>query len=193
MSEIIKSIVFTKPKSKVFHIIPWNSDKNIGESYNDSMSLVNSDDWVCFLDGDAIHTTSFFGKRIEDVINNNPEYSLFTCYTNRIGFPPQIAPNVNRETNDQKYHREFGENLWNKNGTSVLDVTNHKYISGVLLLINKKVWEKVGGFKTTNMLGVDNDIHRRVSQSGGKVGLMKGIYVQHWYRGGDNTDTKHLK
>jgi GT2 family glycosyltransferase len=179
-------------KYDIFHVIPWNSDKNIGVSYNKTMSLVGSEDWVCFLDGDAVHTTPFFGKRIEDVIDNNPEYSLFTCYTNRIGFKPQIAPDVNRETNDQKYHREFGENMWNKYGTSVLDLTDNPYISGVLLLIKKDVWEKVGGFKTNNMLGVDNDIHMKVKEFGGKVGLMKGIYVQHWYRGGNQSNTSHL-
>lgn len=193
MSEITQSNTFIKPKYRVFHIIPWNSDKNIGKSYNESMSLVNSDDWVCFLDGDAVHTTPFFGKRIEEVIDSNPEYSLFTCYTNRIGFPIQIAPGVNNETNDQKYHREFGENMWNQHGTSVLDVTKKRYISGVLLLIKKNVWEKVGGFKTNDMLGVDNDIHMKVSHFGGKVGLMKGIYVQHWYRGGDISNINHLK
>ena len=185
--------IYLKPKKKVFHVIPWNSDKNIGVSYNQTMSMIDSDDWVCFLDGDAVHTTPFFGKRIEDTIESNPEYDLFTCYTNRIGFPPQIAPNVNKDTDDQKYHREFGEMIWSKNETSVIDVSNKHYISGVLIVISKKIWEKVGGFKESQMLGVDNDIHKKVKERGGKVGLMKGVYVQHWYRGGKKNETKHLK
>lgn len=185
--------IFKKPKSKIFHIIPWDSNKNIGDSYNNSMSNVGSKDWVCFLDGDAVHTTTFFGKYIEDVINDNPEYDLFTCYTNRIGFPPQIAPGVDKKTNDQKYHRDFGTQMWEKYGTNVKDVTKLNFISGVILLIRKDTWEKVGGFKSSKMLGVDNDIHMKVRKYGGKVGLMEGIYVQHWYRGGDKNYTKHLK
>lgn len=184
--------LYIKPKPKIFHVIPWNSNKNIGVSYNETMNLIGSEDWVCFLDGDAVHTSPFFGKRIEECINNNPEYSLLTCYTNRIGFPPQIAPGVNQKTNDQKYHRDFGENMWNKYGTSVLDVTDYKYISGVLLLLCKDIWEKVGGFKENGMLSVDNNIHMKVRNFGGKVGLMKGIYVQHWYRGGNQSDKSHL-
>jgi GT2 family glycosyltransferase len=185
--------IYIKPKSKVFHVIPWNSYKNIGDSYNDTMVNVGSQDWVCFLDGDAVHTTPFFGKHIEDVIRDNPDYDLLTCYTNRIGFPPQIAPGVDRKSNDQKYHRDFGSNMWDKYGTEVMDITKMRFISGVLLLIRKDIWEKVGGFKNTEMLGVDNDIHMRVFKYGGKVGLMKGIYVQHWYRGGDINEINHLK
>ena len=56
----------------------------------------------------------------------------------------------------------------------------------------KSVWEKVGGFKEDKMLTVDNDIHRKIRISGEKVGLMKGIYVQHWYRGGIKENRQHL-
>jgi GT2 family glycosyltransferase len=192
MSEIIKSNIFIKPKSRVFHIIPWNSDKNIGKSYNESMSLVNFEDWVCFLDGDAVHTSHFFGKRIEDVIESNPEYSLFTCTTNRVNCPYQIAPNVNIKSNDQEYHRLFGESIWEKYGKQVSEITNSMELSGVFIAIKKSIWEKVGGFKEDRMLSIDNDIHRRVKLLGEKVGLMKGIYVQHWYRGGQKDNKQHL-
>jgi GT2 family glycosyltransferase len=185
--------IYVVPKYKVFHTIPWNSDKLIGVSYNETMSLIDNDDWICFLDGDAVHTSSFFGKRIEDIINNNPDYSLLTCYTNRIGCDYQIAPNVNRDSNDQSYHRKFGENLWNTFGTKVVDITNKSPLSGVLILIKKSSWSQVGGFKEIGMLGVDNDIHFKFKNNGLKVGLMKGMYVQHWYRGGNQQNITHLK
>jgi len=179
-------------KSKIYHFIPWNSDKKIGVSYNQCMKMISDIDWACFIDGDAVHTTSFFGKRIEEVIYANPQYSLFTCYTNRIGCPYQIAPGVDQSSNDQSYHRTFGENLWNKFGTQVQDITNNSPLSGVMILIKKDIWKKVGGFKEDKMLTVDNDIHMKVAKSGGKVGLMKGIYVQHWYRNNNIKDIKHL-
>jgi hypothetical protein len=184
--------IFSIPKPKFFHVIPWSSEKNIGDSYNNTMNLVGTNDWVCFLDGDAVHTTTYFGSRIENTINSNVEYSLFTCYTNRVACQYQIAPNVDRKTNDQLYHRNFGENIWNQNGTSILDITNLSELSGVFIAINRKTWELVGGFKDTKMLTVDNDIHRKVRNIGGKVGLMKGIYVQHWYRNDNINDRKHL-
>ena len=184
---------FTIPKFSVHHYIPWDSNKNIGVSYNKILNLVDDDDWVCFLDGDAVHTSSFFGKRIEDVIVNNSNFSMFTCVTNRIGCPYQIAQGVNQLTDDQRYHRDFGENTWNDHKTIVLDITNLQLLSGVLILINKKAWQKVGGFKETGMLGVDNDIHVKFKNAGLRVGLMKGIYVQHWYRGGNIKNINHLK
>jgi len=183
---------FIVPQPRIFHIIPWNSSKNIGKSYNESMSLIRNNDWVCFLDGDAVHTTPFFGVRIEEVIKNNQQYSMFTCYTNRVGCPWQIAPNVDKTTNDQKYHREFGEQLWVKNTHKVVDVTNNSPLSGVLILIKKSAWGTVGGFKEDKMLTIDNDIHLKFKQNKLKVGLMQGIYVQHWYRGGDMNNKKHL-
>jgi len=184
--------VFEIPKYNIFHVIPWNSSKNIGKSYNDMMKMVGTNDWVCFLDGDAVHTTSFFGSRIESVVSKNTQYSLFTCYTNRIGCKYQIAPGVDQRINDQQYHRNFGENLWNKFNTEVIDVTKQSPMSGVMLLVKKSSWELVGGFKEEKMLSVDNDIHIKFTKHGLKSGLMKGIYVQHWYRNGDSKNIKHL-
>jgi hypothetical protein len=177
---------------KIYYFIPWNSEKNIGKSYNELMSLVNDDDWVCFVDGDAVQTTHFFGSRIEEIIKTNPKYSLFTCYTNRVNRKYQIPPNVDWENDDQKYHRNIGEELWEKNKNQVIDITTSDPLSGVMILIRKKEWEHVGKFKEEKMLGVDNDIHIKFKESNFKVGLMTGIYLQHWYRGGDKRDTKHL-
>ena len=42
------------------------------------------------------------------------------------------------------------------------------------------------------MLGVDNDIHIKFKNYGFKVGLMQGIYLQHWYRNDNKKDVKHL-
>lgn len=189
----MSNTIYIPPKYKVYHTIPWSSEKLIGKSYNQFMSLIGSRDWSCFLDGDAVHTSSFFGKRIEEVIDSNPQYSMFTCYTNRIGCKYQIPPNVDSKTNDQLYHRNFGENLWNLNKSLVEDITNLSPLSGVVILIRKTEWEQVGGFKEMGMLGVDNDIHYKFQKAGLKIGLMKGIYVQHWYRGGNVNDTNHLR
>jgi len=177
----------------IIHAIPWNTSKNIGKSYNEIINLIQENDWVCFLDGDAVHTTNFFGSRIEETVCNNPDYSMFTCYTNRVWCSWQIAPDVDIASNDQKYHREFGESLWQKNQTKVIDVTFEKDpMSGVLVLINKKTWKIVGGFIEQGMMTVDNDMFYKIRKNNMKTGLMTGIYVQHWYRNGDNRNREHF-
>lgn len=128
---------------KVYHTIPWNSEKNIGKAYNEFMSLLNDEDWACFLDGDAVHTTSFFGKNIEQVIASNQDYGLFTCYTNRIGCSYQIPSGANWNNDSQNYHRDIGKKLWEKYKTNILDITNNSPLSGVLILINKDKWSQV--------------------------------------------------
>jgi len=188
----MQNSTFNIPKYKIYHSIPWNSNKNIGQSYNDMMNLVDDNDWVCFIDGDSVHTTHYFGIRIEQVIDNNPNYSLFTCLTNRIACKYQLAPNVDWKNDSQSYHRQIGENLWSKNTTSVVDITTNTPLSGVMILIKKLAWSRVGGFKQEKMLSVDNDIHTKFKNAGLKVGLMTGIYLQHWYRGGDINNKKHL-
>jgi len=188
----MNSSSFVVPRPKIYHFIPWNSNKSIGKSYNEMMSLIGSNDWACFLDGDAVHTSSFFGFRIEEVVEKNQQYSMFTCYTNRVACKYQVAPNSSWVNNDQSYHRQLGEKLWDLNKTNVIDITNNSELSGVLIVLKKSMWEKVGGFKEDKMLSIDNDMHRKVRDFKGRVGLMTGLYVQHWYRGGDINNKKHL-
>jgi len=177
---------------KVHFIIPWSTEKNIGKVYNETMKMVGDTDWVCFLDGDTINTTTYFGSRIEEIIRNNPEYSLFTCYTNRVVRKYQILGDSDWLNNDMEYHRNLGEETWKKNGSTVDDITNLHPLSGVMILISKKTWEIVGGFFESKMLGIDNEIHKKVKVNGLRVGLMKGIYVYHWYRNGDIKEKQHL-
>lgn len=181
---------------KILHIIPWTTDKNLGKFYNSCMNLIDDNDWICFLDGDAIHTTQYFGKYIEEIISENSSYGLFTCRTNNIWHGDehyQIYPKVDRNNYDINYHRKIGQQSWDNNKTNILDITNmDPKLSGVLLLINKQSWKTVNGFKEEKMLTIDNDIHYRMRKKNLKVGLMLGIYVQHWYRNGIKTDKKHL-
>jgi GT2 family glycosyltransferase len=178
---------------KVHFIIPWDSEKNIGKAYNEAMKMVDENDWVCFIDGDVINTTTFFGQKIEEIIKSNPDYSVFTCYTNRVNRKYQIYNLDDWENNDMDYHRKIGENIWNKNGTSVIDITKKKPLSGVMILISKKVWTKIGGFFEDKMFGIDNILHKKVKECGYKIGLMTGIYVYHWYRNGDKKNKFHLE
>ena len=63
----------------------------------------------------------------------------------------------------------------------------------MLFIVKKSAWDKIGGAKKTGMLAVDNDIHAKIKKNRLKFGLIKGLYVYHWYRGGDKNNNKHLK
>lgn len=174
--------------------IPYNTDGNLGKAYNDFMKLVKGDDWVCFLDADATFTTRNYYPYMLEVIEKNSQYGLFTCMTNRIGCPWQKFSDVSVSNHDIKYHREIGKKVNDKHFNDVIDVTSPPNpnwpLSGVIILISKETWKNTGGFKD-GFLGVDNDIHLKCKHNNINVGLIKGLYVYHWYRG--DGDMSHVK
>jgi len=178
----------------IYYNIPWNTEKNIGKAYNDFMELLpNDEDLACFIDADAMLLTTYFGKQLEDIVAKYPECGLFTCTTNRVKNPAQVVPGM-WESNDIAVHREYAEMVAGRDYDKVEILNGDKAgaFSGVMIMIKKSLWKKLGGFKE-GMLGVDNDIHIKATEAGEKVYLMKGVYAFHWYRGGDKRDTRHLK
>ncbi len=176
----------------IYHRTVWATDKNIGAAYNREMALLPSDDdYCCFLDGDAMFTTPFFGKQLEDIVRINSDCGLFTCMTNRVSCKWQLDDFVDWNTDDMVTHRRIGEAFCVARYEDVEDVTHKQLLSGVLMLIRKREWRSVGGFQN-GMLGVDNAIHKAFKDNGLKVLLMRGFYVYHWYRGGDGNNKKHL-
>ena len=175
----------------IYYSTPWSSKKNIGEYYNSFMKLLPSkNDFACFVDYDAMFTTNSYGKQIEDIVKEYPECGLFTATTNRLANEYQRAGIWNSDNINT--HRKIGNDIQKKYYDVFLDISKAPPLGGVLILIRKNIWEKLGGFNTKGMLGVDNDIHNRAKQHNENVYLMKGIYLYHWYRGGNQQYTKHL-
>ena len=54
--------------------------------------------------------------------------------------------------------------------------------SGVFILISKKTWKEIGGFKTKGFTEVDNDLRKRLHENKIKFCILNGVYVYHWYR-----------
>lgn len=189
-----KAVQEQRPTPKVYYDVPWSSEKNIGKAYNEFAALVPEDGWICFMDADTIPTTSDYGAIIEGIIQDNPEVKAFTCVTNRIGCPWQIAVGADWENDNMAYHRRFGSEQYKKYGTSVEDVTDKKHVmSGQFMCFHKSLWDDIGGApENLGMLGVDNALHRRIKKAGYHLYLSKGLYVYHWYRGGNKADKAHL-
>lgn len=167
---------------------------NIGLHYNKFMSLLpNDDDFACFTDNDAIFTTYGHGEQLHKIIEKYPECGLFVATANRIGCLWQRNGAWNND--NMKDMRAFGKRLADKHYDQVEDVTDkalsHPF-SGFLILIRKSTWKTVGGFLEEGVLGVDNDLHRRAHEHGEKVYLMKGVFLYHWYRGGNRADKTHF-
>jgi len=172
---------------------PYRIDKDLGKCYNDAMKMLpNDNDWACFTDGDAMFTTPFFGSQLEKIIKANPEAKLFASMTNRIGTAYQCVHNMWYE-NDISVHFKKGMELAETKETDCTDITDGAPISGVLIMIQKSEWKRVGGFAELGQaLGVDNSIHYAVRDNGGKVFLMQGVYMLHYYRNGNKADKSHL-
>lgn len=166
---------------------PYRSDKNLGLAYNEAMQLLPPDGWAAFLDHDAIHTTPDWHRLIVGAIEANPDFGLFVGCTNRIGCGWMKTPGVSPRNHDMLYHRAIGAELAKRHGSAVRDVTEWERqpgghpLSGVLMVISKRVWAHVLGFKN-GFLTVDNDCHRRVRDADFRVGLLLGVYVYHFYR-----------
>lgn len=180
----------------IYYSIPYSTEKNIGKYYNDFMRMLpEDDDYACFVDGDTIFTTPNYGSIIDQIVRENTEVGCFTCWTNRIGCKWQILPGVDYDNNDMKYHRDLGHNIQTIFGTICEDVTdmdNSQVMSGLLIILKKSVWKKIGGFKEGGMLGIDNDLHWKIKDFGERIYLMKGIYLYHWYRWPDPKNKLHL-
>lgn len=173
----------------IYNFIAYDTDKNLGKAYNACMDLVDDDDWVVFIDHDAMFVQRDWYKNVKRVIEENPEYGFFTCFTNRIGCPWQLVPDIDRDNHDLRYHKEIGKALEQITEEEVIDVTKASPLSGVVMIVQKKVWKKIGGAKD-GFLSVDNSLHYRCTQNGVKVGAIRSLYVYHWYRG--DGDRSHL-
>jgi len=173
-------------------MIPYDLEKNLGGTYNKFMDLLEDDDWAVFLDHDAMFTTTDWMNIIQQTIKQNPEYGFFTCLTNRIGSQWQkLKRGIDEENHDMVYHRHIGTQVALRPWT-VSNVTDAPYMSGVVMIVKKSVWDKIGG-APDGMLGVDGQLHIRCRETGVKLGLMSHLYVYHWYRGDGNRDHLYNK
>jgi hypothetical protein len=99
--------------------------------------------------------------------------------TNRIGNAQQI-PKDAPPGHDMLAHRKFGLDLQKRYGTEAIDITDKHLLSGVVMCFTAPVLGKLqfcDGF-----FGIDNAAHREVKRLGKKILLLRGLYVQHFYR-----------
>ena len=175
----------------IYTFIPYDVNKNLGDAYNRHMNLLKDDDWAVILDHDAMFVQKDWMVHIEKVIKENPEYGFFTCMMNRVGSKWQMSKDIDKENHDMFYHMNIGKILRERN-FPVVDATELPCLSGVVMIVKKSVWDRIGG-APDGMLGVDGQLHIRCRKAGVKVGLMPSLYVYHWYRADGQMNHLHNK
>jgi GT2 family glycosyltransferase len=144
--------------------------------------MVPYGNWICLWDADVMtfHTFENMNAFLERAINDHPDVKLFSCMANRIGTHKQRLNKFQDPNPSMLYHRKMAEELLKRFGTQVR--TDTRTVSGLMMLFHKTTWEAVGGFIEQGIAGVDTDFSRKVSSEIGKVGILQGLYVMHYYR-----------
>lgn len=190
--------------------------KNIGCAYNKFMeTLPCEDDYACFIDHDAMFTTSSWYPQMNHIINQNPHIGAFGCRTNRNGHSFQLVGNIDPHNHNIDYHRKIGNFIQNKYYDNLFCIhpgdkskkgnfrsgnTEQPGFSGTLIVLKKSAWLKMGRFQeqqflhtdasgseqvTDGFLHVDSEFRRRLYKHDIPFYIMNGIYIYHWYRADD--------
>lgn len=177
---------------QIRYISPFSTEKNIGGCYNEAVSELPSDSWVVITDADTCFLTPEYGNQIAEVCDNTP-FQLIGCMTNRLGRPIQRHNGIMSNDWDIRNHYKIACQLRDDHYGKVQDVTETKYIAGMFMLFHKSTWERIRFKENTPYF--DDIFSLAVVKSGGRLGLMRGLYMFHCYRMWSNNpkfDNEHL-
>lgn len=176
----------------IYYGTPYSVQKCLGRAYNEFMALLpQSTDFGCLIDADAMFTTPDYGHQLAEIVAENPACRLFYGTTNRIACPWQRDLTVMGD--DLRLHREHGLQVSKLKRSIVREVQTLKPAgSGFLILLRKDLWGEIP-FHETGMLNVDWEFFSRAVKRGETILQMMGVYLYHWYRGGNGADTRHLR
>ena len=166
----------------ITRITPFATDKNYGGAINEACARFNDDEWILLTDGDVTFLTPDWGKQIADVIQTHGDrYDLYGCVTNRLAQPTQRYKGEFSDNHDMLHHYAIAKELERTLYAEVTDITKHRVIAGMFMLFRKSLWNRIK-FKE-NTLHFDSLFSKEVVRQGGKLGLIEGLYVYHFYRG----------
>jgi len=165
----------------IYYFVPYSLSKNIGQAYNQYMSLLpNDNDWGILMDGDTMFLTFDWGHAIAEVIKKLPDAGIITCYTNRVA--KNKAQLYGVDSTDILVHRVIAKKV-NKESRGQYRKINQR-VSGFLMAIKKKTWREVGKFpeRANQILDVDGLFSTKILRANKGIYLMRGVYVLHYYR-----------
>lgn len=164
----------------IHYIQPYALDKNIGRAYNEACALIPAGDWICITDQDVLFLEPCTKAHINRTLQLNQGYQLYTCMTNRLAQGWQLHEHMRSDNPDITIHMEVAKRLRHEHGLKVEEYRHD--VAGFLMLFPQAVWHYVRFEERT--IQFDRIFADKIRKLGGKVGLMKGVYVFHLYRFG---------
>lgn len=158
---------------------PYRTDRDLGKGYNEVMHLLKHEDAAGFIDGDAMFLTSDFGHIIADYHIRYPD-AVLTCKTNRIHHLSKQLDGEMDNVCDVRENIIKAESQ--KRLTTVTEILPGEGMSGVLMLVPKKVWAQVPFIETGGCLGIDSQFRIDLHNAGIKIYIMDGVFIFHSYR-----------
>lgn len=182
----------SKVNPRIWYLTPYSTDGNIGKEYNDQISMLPDNDWICIRDGDTCFTThdSLWGKQIADIVRENPDYALIGCMTNRLASNHQLYGGKFCDNPDWNEHKRRGRELYDLSYDKVASI--RQGVAGMFMLFPKSTWGKVKFKETTPYRTFDSDFSGKVLRVG-KIGLAEGLYIFHDYRWGQKNPKQYVK
>lgn len=161
----------------VYYFQPFAVNGNLGQAYNDCEYGLDDEDYLCILDQDVCFLDYRQKKWIAETIDKNKEYDVFTCMTNRLSGGPQVVTTLYDQPNIIM-HKKRVLLQWKTYGTSVMTPTQPT--AGLFMVMKARVLRAVM-FKN-GLMYLDTDFYNRATEMGFKFGIMRGIYLYHYYR-----------
>ena len=165
---------------EIHYFQPFALDGNLGQRYNDVADYYDLDgeEWICIMDQDICFLDSRLKLWIAKTIAANyQDYDVFTCMTNRLADSQQVVQKLNVAT-DIRHHKMQTLKQWEQYTTSVKAATHPT--AGLLMIMQVKTLKAVK-FKN-GLMYIDTDFYLRAVADGFRFGIMRGIYLFHYYR-----------
>lgn len=168
-----------KQNIMIYYFAPFDSEKNIGRSHNQHCGIVpNAEDWICITDSDVLFLLPDTKKQIEDIIRKHGStYQVFGCLTNRIASPHQQYYGL-WDVTDMRFHKEIAHKCKSMHYDEIKETDIN--IAGFLMIFQKKTWDKYRF--SDNSIRFDSEFTDKVKADGGRLAIMRGVYVFHDYR-----------
>lgn len=170
------------PPITIHFATPYSSSKDFGKSINDFCALVPDGDWICLRDGDSMFLTPDWGRQIYDVVaKHGNDYAVFGCVTNRLARATQIHDLNMYDNHNVLDHYHIAAELERTKWAQIRDITTSRCVAGLMLLFSKQTWDRIKFKEKTHHF--DSQFSKDVIAKGGRLALIEGLYVYHWYRG----------
>jgi hypothetical protein len=170
---------------KIWTHIAWDNtgQKDLGKAYNACLSQHADEDWVAFLDHDAMFTTPDWYLQLQSIIEHNPKCKGICGRVNRMATPEQMVLGIDPTNFDYAYHRKVGKYLAAKHKNQSTLIKNRGHMSGVFFALHVGTIKSLGGcVETGEQLKTDHMTMDRVRDAGHEFRIADGIYIFHWYR-----------